>query len=71
MYPVIQDVAKFHSICEKYKMDLYPELRVIFADGNHVFLIDSSTSTSCEWPVSSLKKLYYKLAKAAFGNNNW
>ena len=26
MYPLIQDAAKFRSICEKYKMDFYPEL---------------------------------------------
>ena len=27
MYPLIQDVAKFRSQWEKYKMDFYPELR--------------------------------------------
>ena len=26
MYPLIQDVAKFYSQSDKYKMDLYPEL---------------------------------------------
>ena len=26
MYPLMQDVVKFRSICEKYKMDIYPEL---------------------------------------------
>ena len=25
-YPLSQDVEKFRSICEKYKMDFYPEL---------------------------------------------
>ena len=28
MYPLIQNVTKFRSICEKYKMDFYPDLRI-------------------------------------------
>ena len=26
MYQFIQDVAKFRSLCDKYKIDFYPEL---------------------------------------------
>ena len=31
MYPLIQNVVKFRSKCEKYKMDFCPELKTLAA----------------------------------------
>ena len=30
MYPSIQNVVKFRSKCDKYKMDFYPELMALY-----------------------------------------
>ena len=38
MYPLIQDFVKFLSICEKYKMDFYPELSICSHGSTHIKL---------------------------------
>ena len=39
MYTLIQNVAKFRSKCEKYKMDFYPELSFFLKKKNYLLLL--------------------------------
>ena len=79
MYPLIQDVAKFRSICEKYKMDFYPELATIsvirdvlvinLPDNNEQEEMDILENLMFEISWSIIAKLNKSMSLAVQGNH--
>ena len=62
MYPSIQNVAKFRSKCEKYKMDFYPELdgTQVNSNGKHFIGLFKELTEDGSSSDSNIKTYMYK-----------